>query len=164
MSDVIRDDAVQATIAGEMFVYSNVVTALAGGATNYSSFRTGPYPVLIERRSYGTTANSITIALYEGASSTGGTPVIGTNRDRTALGLSTPEPQTCRVGVTPGALPAALFTLRLDATNTVNAAFGDPNTDKIRLAANTDHVLGITNNDGAAKDVSWSFLVRRLPR
>jgi len=164
MADVIRDDAVQATIAGEMFVYSNMISALASAATTYASFRTGPYPVLIERRSYGTTADSLTVRLYENASSTGGTLNPGTNRSRTAEGLAMPEPQTCRVNVTPGALPSALFTLMLLSTNKVNASLGDPGTDKIQLAANMDYVLGITNNDAQARDATWSFAVRRLPR
>jgi len=164
MSDVSRDEAVQATIKGEMFVYSNLITNLGATASTYASFVTGPYPVMVERRSYGTTADSLTVSLYEGATATGGTLNTGTNRDRTPSGLAMAEPQTCRIGVTPGALPAPLFTVMLEDTNKVNAVFGDPNTDKIRLAANTSYVLGITNNDAQARNASWSFLVRRLPR
>lgn len=164
MGDVSRDEAVQATIAGEMFVYSNIILSLAANATNYSSFRTGFFPVLVERRSYGASANSITVRLYEGVASTGGTLIVGTNRDRTPGGLLMPEPQTVRTSVTPGTLNTPLFTLNLVDTNTVDAAFGDPNTDKIRLAAQTDYVLGLTNNDGQPRDLSWSFLVRRSPR
>lgn len=164
MADVIRDEAVQATISGEMFVYSNMVSALAAAGVNYTSFRTGPYPVLIERRSYGTTADSLTIRLYEGATSTGGTLLAGTNRNRTAFALTVPEPQTARTGVTPGALPAPLFTLMLVSTNKVNTALGDPGTDKIELSPNTDYVLAITNNDASPRDATWSFQVRRISR
>ncbi len=75
-----------------------------------------------------------------------------------------PEPQTCRIGVTPGALPTPLFTLVLLSTNKVNASLGDASTDKIQLAANADYVLGVTNNAAQARDFTWSFAVRRLPR
>lgn len=165
MSDVIREDFVQATVAGEMFVYSSMITALGAGAVHYTAFRTGSYPVMIERRSYGTTADNIAIRLYEGVTATGGTLNPGTNRSRTPESLAMPEPQTCRVGVTPGALPTQpLFTLVLLSTNKVNASLGDASTDKIQLAANADYVLGVTNNDAQARDFTWSFAVRRLPR
>ncbi len=89
MSDVIREDFVQATVAGEMFVYSSMITALGAGAVHYTAFRTGSYPVMIERRSYGTTADNIAIRLYVGVTATGGTLNPGTNRSRT------PSPWPC---------------------------------------------------------------------
>ena len=166
MSDVMRDEAVQATIAGEMFVYSNLVSALAAGATQYTAIRIGGAPLLVERRNYGTTASSITVNFYENApANAGGTPIVGTNRNRTPGGLLMPEPQSVRYGVTPsGALPSPLFTLNFSDTNKISAAFGDPNTDKLELAANTDYLFAVTNNDASPRDFSWSWLVRRIAR
>lgn len=166
MSDVNRDEAVQATIAGEMFVYSNLVSALAAGATQHTAIRIGAAPLLVERRSYGTTASSITVNFYENTpANAGGTSITGTNRNRTPGGLLMPEPQTVRYGVTPsGALPPPLFTLNFLDTNKVSASFGDPNTDKIELAAGMDYLFSVTNNDAQARDFSWSWLVRRIAR
>lgn len=165
MNDVTRDEVVQATVAGEVFVFSAILAALASGTTNYTSFVTGSQPVMVDRRSYGTSASSLTVRLWEGVSgNTGGTPILGTNRNRTAQALLVPAPVTCLGAITPGALGTPIFTLNLVDTNQVSAAFGDPDTDKIELAPNTTYVLGVTNNDGAPKDAAWSFLMRRVAR
>ena len=157
-----RDELVQAVIDGQMFVYSDIVN-LAPGAVAYAGFLTGSQPVMVDRRTYGSTLKDVTIRFYENTTFTGGTPLAGTNRDRTMIGITMPEPQAVSKGITPGTLPAPLFQVRLLDANVLAATFGDLNDDRIRLAKLTSYVLSVTNNDTATADFSWAFLVRSLP-
>lgn len=157
-----RDELVQAVIDGQMFVYSDVVN-LAPGAVTYVGITTGSQHVMIDRRSYGSTLKDVTVRFYENTTYTGGTTLAGVNRDRTMNGLTMPEPQAVRTGITPGTLPAPLFQIRLLDANVIATTFGDVDDDRIRIAKLTSYVLSITNSDTVAADFSWSFLVRSLP-
>lgn len=165
MSDVIRDEVVQALVAGEVFVFSRSIVGLAAADTDYSSFTTGSQAVMVDRRSYATSASNLLVRLWEGVSgNAGGTANPGVNRNRTPAALLIPQPATCLGGITPGALGTPVFSASFVDTNKVSGVFGDHEVDKIELAPNTTYVLGVTNNDAAAKDASWSFLMRRVSR
>ena len=156
-----RDELVQAVIDGHLFVYSDVVN-LPAGQTTYVGILTGLQPVMVDRRSYGTSLKDVMVCLYEGVTFTGGVVLSGTNCDRTAYGVAMPEPQIVKTGVTPGALPTPLFRIRLLDAN-VTPEVSRVNDDRIRIARLTSYVMSVTNNDSVLADFAWSFLVRSLP-
>ena len=143
-------DIRQAEAEGYVWIWQEVQTSVANGATVYIAWKTGDSAVVIDFAQFATTADAAEYTLYEDNTYTGGTATTSLRkRNRTGVGPAAAPITNAVTGATVTPITANIIGQVVQLKGQVESQTVGSEPPQIIMKPNTEHVLALKNNGAA---------------